>query len=92
MVKTICLNLKKRKIIESYTTKKKEIQCLKKKINLETNSTFDKKNNLSLFSFQSSNTNLEDKTINKSLKTTKETESNQLNLKYSNIKKNKKWT
>ena len=80
-----------KKIIESYMSKKKEIQCLKKKINIETNTTFDKKNNLSLFSFLSSNTNQEEKTLNKSLKTTKETESNQLNLKYSNINKKKKF-
>lgn len=50
-----------------------------------------KKNNLSLFSFLSSNTNQEEILTNKSLKTTKETENNQINLKYSNINNKKKY-
>ena len=79
-----------KKVIESYNSKNKDIQYMKKKINLETNTTFDKKNNLSLFSFLSSNTNQEEKTTNKSLKTTKETESNQLSLKYTNNNNKKK--
>ena len=79
-------NNNNKKVIESYNSKNNDLHYMKKKINLET--TFDKKNNLSLFSFLSSNTNQEDKTTNKSLKTTKETESNQLNLKY--YKSNKK--
>ena len=74
-----------KKYIESYNTKNKRIQFPQKYINLETNATFDKKNNLSLFSFLSSNTNQEEILTNKSLKTTKETENNQKNLKYSNI-------
>lgn len=80
-----------KKLIESYNTKYHKFQFhLKKKINLETSTTFDKNNNnnLSLFSFLS-----EDKTTNKSLKTTKETESNHINktnkIFFYNNKKNK---
>ena len=80
-----------KKYIESYNTKNKRIQFPQKYINLETNATFDKKNNLSLFSFLSSNTNKEEIITNKSLKTTKETENNQINLKYSNINNKKKY-
>ena len=53
-----------KKIIESYNTKNSENKFMNKIINLETNITFDKKNNLSIFSFLSSNTNnKEEKTI-----------------------------
>ena len=84
-------NNNQKKVIESYNTKNNVLQYIKKKINLEANITFEKKNNLSLLSFLSSNTNQDDKFTNKSLKTTKETENNQLNLKYSNINKKKKF-
>ena len=80
-----------KKYIESYNTKNKRIQFPQKYINLESNATFDKKNNLSLFSFLSSNTNQEEILTNKSLKTTKETENNQINLKYSNLNNKKKY-
>ena len=82
-------NNNNKKVIESYNSKNNEVHYMKKKINLETNTTFDKKTNLSLFSFLSSNTNQEEKTTNKSLKTTKDIETIQLNLKYakSNNKK-----
>ena len=80
-----------KKYIESYNTKNKRIQFPQKYINLESNATFDKKNNLSLFSFLSSNTNQEEVLTNKSLKTTKETENNQINLKYSNLNNKKKY-
>jgi len=80
-----------KKYIEAYNTKNKRIQFPQKYINLETNATFDKKNNLSLFSFLSSNTNQEEILTNKSLKTTKETENNQINLKYSNINNKRKY-
>lgn len=80
-----------KKYIEAYNTKNKRIQFPQKYINLETNATFDKKNNLSLFSFLSSNTNQEEILTNKSLKTTKETENNQINLKYSNINHKRKY-
>lgn len=82
-------NNNQKKIIESYNTKNNAFQCNKTKINLESNVTFDKKNNLSLFSILS-NTNQDDILINKSLKTIKETKDNQLNLKYSNINRKKK--
>ena len=88
MKKTLNSN---KKYIESYNTKNKRIQFPQKYINLESNATFDKKNNLSLFSFLSSNTNQEEILTNKSLKTTKETENNQINLKYSNINNKKKY-
>ena len=86
MKKTLNSN---KKYIESYNTKNKRIQFPQKYINLESNATFDKKNNLSLFSFLSSNTNQEEILTNKSLKTTKETENNQINLKYSNLNNKK---
>ena len=88
MKKTLNSN---KKYIESYNTKNKRIQFPQKYINLESNATFDKKNNLSLFSFLSSNTNQEEILTNKSLKTTKETENNQINLKYSNLNNKKKY-
>lgn len=88
MKKTLNTN---KKYIEAYNTKNKRIQFPQKYINLETNATFDKKNNLSLFSFLSSNTNQEEILTNKSLKTTKETENNQINLKYSNINNKRKY-
>ena len=80
-----------KKTIESYNAKINGFQFTKKKIYLETNTTFDKKNNLSLFSFLSSNTNQDDKIVNKSIKTTKETDNTQINLKYSNISNKKKY-
>ena len=82
-------NNNKKKVIESYNSKNNDINSISKKINLEGNVTFDKKNNLSLFSFLSSNINQEEKATNKSIKTTKETES-QLNLKYTNPNNRKK--
>ena len=81
-------NNNQKKTIEPYNTKNNNYQYIKKNINLET--TFDKNNNLSLFSFLSSNTSQEYKLTNKSLKTTKETENNQNNLKCSNIHTKKK--
>ena len=81
-----------KKIIESYNTKNSESKFMNKIINLETNITFDKKNNLSIFSFLSSNTNnKEEKTIKNSLKISKENEKNQFNLKYKNINNKKKF-
>ena len=77
----------KKTFIESYNSKAKNINNNKyeyyseKKLNLEMSSTFQKNNNLSLFSLLSSNTNQEDKLINKSIRTTRETESNQINNK-----------
>ena len=69
-----------KKIIESYNTKvfNKYDNNIGKKINLEMSSKSAKNNNLSLFSFISYNSSHEDKLINKSLRTTKETESNQI--------------
>lgn len=84
-------NNNQKKVIESYNTKNNVLQYIKKKINIEANITFEKKNNISLLSFLSSNTNQDDKFTNKSLKTTKETENNHLNLKFSNINKKKKF-
>jgi len=80
-----------KKYIESYNTKNKRIRFPQKYINLETNKTIDKKNNLSLFSFLSSSTNQEEILTNKSLKTTKETDNNQKNLKFSIINNNRKY-
>lgn len=81
-----------KKIIESYNTKNSENKFMNKIINLETNITFDKKNNLSIFSFLSSNTNnKEEKTNKNSLKISKENEKNQFNLKYKNINNKKKF-
>ena len=70
-------NDNEKKLIESYNykTDNKKIFYSNKKINLETSTTSEKNNNLSLFSFLSYNTNQEEK-LNKSLRTTKETESN----------------
>ena len=70
-------NDNEKKLIESYNykTNNKKIYYSNKKINLETSTTSEKNNNLSLFSFLSYNTNQEEK-LNKSLRTTKETESN----------------
>ena len=84
-------NNNQKKVIESYNTKNNVLQYIKKKINIEANITFEKINNISLLSFLSSNTNQDDKFTNKSLKTTKETENNHLNLKFSNINKKKKF-
>ena len=67
-----------KKIIESYNTKvfnKYDNNNIGKKINLEMSSKSAKNNNLSLFSFISYNSS---QLINKSLRTTKETESNQI--------------
>ena len=84
-------NNAKKKVIESYNTKKNNniIYYNNKKINLETSITSDKNNNLSLFSFLSSNTNQEEKLTNKSLRTTRETESNHINNRRSKIKQKK---
>ena len=72
----------KKNIIESYITKiNNKYYNLDKKINLEISSTSEKNNNLSLFSYLSNYTNQEDKLTNKSLRTTKETEGNQINNK-----------
>ena len=72
----------KKNIIESYNTKiNNKYYNLDKKINLEISSTSEKNNNLSLFSYLSNYTNQEDKLTNKSLRTTKETEGNQINNK-----------
>ena len=70
----------KKNFIESYNNKKNKLNSLK-------NTTFDNKANLSLSSFAASNISQEDKIVNTSLKTTKETENNQ--LKDSNNKKNR---
>ena len=76
-------NSPKKKLIESYNNKSnnKLLYYINKKINIETSITSDKNNNLSLFSFLSSNTNQEEKLTNKSLRTTRETESNYINNK-----------
>ena len=77
----------KKNIIESYNSKGYNVNNNKyeyypnKKLNLEISSTFEKNNNLSLFSLLSSNTNQEERLINKSLRTTRETESNQISSK-----------
>lgn len=72
----------KKNIIESYNTKiNNKYYNLDKKINLEISSISEKNNNLSLFSYLSNYTNQEDKLTNKSLRTTKETEGNQINNK-----------
>ena len=83
-------NNNQKKVIESYYIKNNGIQYIKKKLNFENYTTFDKKNNISLFSFLSSHTNHEDKITNNSLKTTKESNYNQINLKYSNVNYKKK--
>ena len=83
-------NNNQKKVIESYYIKNNGIQFIKKKLNFENYTTFDKKNNISLFSFLSSQTNQEDKITNNSLKTTKESYYNQINLKYSNVNYKKK--
>ena len=83
-------NNNQKKVIESYYIKNNGIQYIKKKLNFENYTTFDKKNNISLFSFLSSQTNQEDKITNNSLKTTKESYYNQINLKYSNVNYKKK--
>ena len=83
-------NNNQKKVIESYYIKNNGIQYIKKKLNFENYTTFDKKNNISLFSFLSSQTNQEDKITNNSLKTTKESNYNQINLKYSNVNYKKK--
>ena len=82
----------KKKLIESYNTKsdKKIGYYINKKINLETSITSEKNNNLSLFSFWSSNTNQEEKLTNKSVRTTRETESNHINNKRNIIKSKSK--
>ena len=83
-------NNNQKKVIESYYIKNNGIQYIKKKLNFENYTTFDKKNNISLFSFLSSYTNHDDKITNNSLKTTKESNYNQINLKYSNVNYKKK--
>ena len=83
-------NNNQKKEIESYYIKNNGIQYIKKKLNFENYTTFDKKNNISLFSFLSSQTNHDDKITNNSLKTTKESNYNQINLKYSNVNYKKK--
>lgn len=83
-------NNNQKKVIESYYIKNNGIQYIKKKLNFENYTTFDKKNNISLFSFLSSQTNHDDKITNNSLKTTKESNYNQINLKYSNVNYKKK--
>ena len=81
----------KKNIIESYNSKDYNVNNNKyeyypnKKLNLEISSTFEKNNNLSLFSLLSSNTNQEERLINKSLRTTRETESNQNSSKEKKI-------
>ena len=84
------VNHNQKKVIESYYIKNNGIQYIKKKLNFENYTTFDKKNNISLFSFLSSQTNQDDKITNNSLKTTKESYYNQINLKYSNANHKKK--
>ena len=77
--KNLNINNSQKKIIESYYTKNnnKSDFFTKKNINLETSTISNKNDNLSLFSFLNYNTNCcEEKLINKSLRTTKETESN----------------
>ena len=71
----------KKQLIESYNTKSynKLENYLVKKIYLEKSPSSEKKNKLSLFSFFNSSTNKEEKIANKSLRTTRETESNQIN-------------
>jgi len=72
----------KKNIIESYKEKiNNKYYNFNKRINLEISSTSEKNNNLSLFSYLSNNTYQEDKLTNKSLRTTKETEGNQINNK-----------
>ena len=73
----------KKNIIESYKEKiNNKYYNFNKRINLEISSTTsEKNNNLSLFSYLSNNTYQEDKLTNKSLRTTKETEGNQINNK-----------
>ena len=85
-------NSPKKKLIESYNNKSnnKLLYYINKKINIETSITSDKNNNLSLFSFLSSNTNQEEKLTNKSLRTTRETESNYINNKRNKIKSKSK--
>ena len=75
-------NNNQKKVIESYYIKNNGIQYIKKKLNFENYTTFDKKNNISLFSFLSSQTNHDDKITNNSLKTTKESNYNQINLMF----------
>ena len=44
-------NDNQKKVIESYITKNNDIQYMTKKLKLDTSTTFEKKNNLSLFYF-----------------------------------------
>ena len=75
----------KKEVIESYNTINNDIQYKLKK-----NILFEKKNNLSTLYFLSANSIHEDKKAHETIKTTKETDNNKLNLKYNIIKNRKK--
>ena len=74
-------NYNQKTIIDSYNTKNYGIQYIKKKLNFETNITFENnKKNISLFSSLNLNENQEEYLTNKSLKTIRGTKRNHLNL------------